>query len=129
MPFATIDDIKRAISDDALKALTDDFNTDQIQQDIVNDAINKAEGFLAPLLPLSLYSEEFVKPIEIELALYFIYMRLGYSDYATAHWEVVNSMMANILKTIKNGIKTSSNKPHEYYTRKQEFTEDLISKW
>lgn len=129
MAFATIQDVKDSISDEALKAITDDFNTDSVIDPIIQSSIDKAEGYLTPIIPANLFKEEFVKPIEIELAAYFLYMRLDYKEYAESRWNTVNQMLSTMLKSLKSGVGSSYSKPVSYYTRTQEFTENLIKDW
>ena len=129
MAFATVQDVKDSISNDALKAITDDFDTDAVIDSIIESSIDKAEGYLKPIIPTNLFNEDFVKPVEIELSAYFLYMRLDFKDYAESRWKTVNGMLSNMLKSLKSGVNSSVSQPVSYYTRPREFTEDLISDW
>lgn len=129
MAFATLEDVKNAISRDTLKVLTDDFDTDTIAQDAVSDSISKAEGYLKTVIPSEIFTETFVKPIEIELAAYFLYMRLDYRDYAEARWDTVKSMLSTMLRSLKAGVASQGRQSAVVFSRPKEFTEDLMRDW
>lgn len=105
--YATAEDLEKALTNSVLAQLTDDENGQVVNQQIVEDAIKKADSIIdaylraryqVPVHPVP----EILRDISIRLAKYFLYRRRLDLDLPDTVSKEYDSAMS-ILKDLQSG--------------------------
>lgn len=101
--YATVEDLRKRLDENVLRYLTDEHGYGVENEDILYSALVGASAKARNLIPAALATDvEFVKEIELLLAIAILYRRFGYEAEASEIETSVREMLATSVENVLN---------------------------